>query len=267
MNKEVIKSPLQYSGNKNNLIIQIKQNLPSDFNSFIDVMGGAFNVGANIESDLVVYNEYNTYVYDIVKGLIECDKRKLINYIDDKINEFDLKINDKESYDRFRKHYNENKCWKKLLILNMYSFQNIIRFNNKNYFNASCGKSFFKDEIKENIIKFKYNSKKIDFRNGKFQDEIFDYKNPLFYFDPPYLITNANYNEKRLFEGWSKNIENEMYNYIDVLNKKNNKFMLSNVFEHKGKKNETLKKWVNKNNFNVVELVHNRRKEVLIKNF
>ena len=55
----VIKSPLNYSGSKDNLIPQIEKYLPGYIDSFVDVMGGAFNVGINIIANEVIYNEYN----------------------------------------------------------------------------------------------------------------------------------------------------------------------------------------------------------------
>jgi len=52
------KSPLNYSGSKDTMIKAITRELPSTVGTFVDVMGGAFNVGANIvATEMVYYNE------------------------------------------------------------------------------------------------------------------------------------------------------------------------------------------------------------------
>ena len=66
-NDEVyIKSPLNYSGSKNYIVDQIIDELPETFDTFVDAMGGAFNVGINVRnSKKIVYNEYNPFVFEI----------------------------------------------------------------------------------------------------------------------------------------------------------------------------------------------------------
>ena len=69
---EVNKSPLNYSGSKNTLVPTIIRELPYEFENFVDVMGGAFNVGANIVANKkVYYNEINTKIYDIIINVAE----------------------------------------------------------------------------------------------------------------------------------------------------------------------------------------------------
>ena len=79
--------------------------------------------------------------------------------------------------------------------------------------------------------------KKNDFIFSSDDFEKFDYsflnENDFVYCDPPYLITNAVYNEKR-------------YEILDSLNKKNIKFGLSNVVMHHNVKNEILDEWSKK---------------------
>lgn len=77
----------------------------------------------------------------------------------------------------------------------------------------------------------------------------------LLYFDPPYLITKAAYNDgKRGLEGWGIKEEDDLLSLLDFLNSRGLKFILSNVKEHKGKKNEKLIKWVERNSYNLYEL-------------
>ena len=62
--------------------------------------------------------------------------------------------------------------------------------------------------------------------------------NDFCYFDPPYLITNSEYNSR-----WSEVNERRLYTYLDLLNEKGVKWGLSNMLRHKGKNNDLLEKW------------------------
>src|SRR5690606_7719289 len=72
--------------------------------------------------------------------------------------------------------------------------------------------------------------------------------NDFVYLDPPYSQTNAIYNEQR---GWSLEDDNEVFNLLEELNSKGIKWGLSNVFENKGKVNQHLIDWCEKNNWKV----------------
>jgi DNA adenine methylase len=105
-----------------------------------------------------------------------------------------------------------------------------------------------------NLERFIIRLKKInaEFQNNNFEN--FNYDNLTFedfvYADPPYLITTGTYNDgKRGFTGWNEIEEQKLLTILDKLNKTNIKFALSNVIEHKGKTNEILINWINKNNY------------------
>lgn len=96
-------------------------------------------------------------------------------------------------------------------------------------------------------------------------------KKTFVYLDPPYLITLGSYNDgKRGFNGWNEKEEIRLLKFLEKLNSKGIKFMLSNVLEHKEKKNEILIDWIKKNNLRVIEYkekTRKNRKEVLIVNY
>ena len=269
-NFEIIKSPLNYSGSKNDLMEQIIKHIPGNVTTFIDVMGGAFNVGANIVADSVVYNEYNPYVFNLIKYIVNHPKDDIVNYSEEKINQFNLSKANKEAYINFRNNYNKTKKIEDLFVLTMFCFQNQMRFNSKMEFNTPVGNCAYNENLKGRILNFIPKTKNVLFSNKDFSEiNCQDYdKDSLFYFDPPYFITNATYNDgKRGFKGWDENLEKELLIYINDLSKLGYRFMLSNVIEHKGKTNDLLKQWVLANNFNIVELSHSTRKEVLVTNF
>lgn len=138
-----------------------------------------------------------------------------------------------------------------LFVLIAYSFNHQIRFNNSHKFNTSFGKSrsSFNSRMENNLIKFLDIIKKDDFyfTNIDFNDFDFSMINgeDFVYCDPPYLITTGSYNDgKRGFKGWTELEENQLLYKLDELNRRNIKFALSNVIEHKGKSNNILKNWV-----------------------
>ena len=67
------------------------------------------------------------------------------------------------------------------------------------------------------------------------------------YCDPPYLISNASYNDgNRGFKNWTEKEEKELLELLDSLNQRNIKFALSNVLYHKGQENKILAEWSRK---------------------
>ena len=94
--------------------------------------------------------------------------------------------------------------------------------------------------------------------------------NDFVYFDPPYLISQSEYNKY-----WTEKEEIRLLNLLDLLNEKGIKFALSNVLEHKGKQNNILIEWSKK--YKVINVSSNyisyhdnsikNSKEVLIVNY
>ena len=78
--------------------------------------------------------------------------------------------------------------------------------------------------------------------------------NDFCYFDPPYYLGDASYNEN---DGWNENKEKELLEYLNRVNKLGIKFALSNVTEHKGLKNTILLDWVIENHYTIHNLNHN----------
>lgn len=274
--RTIVKSPLNYSGSKDTLLLPIFKELPYHVNTFIDAMGGAFNVGANVTAlDTVVYNELNPFVYEIIKMLMTSDKNKLVDKIEKIIKKYKLRNTEKREYLAFRDFYNfKEKSALNLFILHMYAFQNLIRFNRKFEFNTPVGNAGYNENLKQRIIHFCPKSPNLIMRQGSFEKINFNNyeKGTVFYFDPPYLVTTAEYNDgKRGFEGWNSDLEAKLLSFLCQLDKSGYYFMLSNVMEHQGKVNNLLKEWINSHKYNVIEIGETGsrypRKEILVKNF
>ena len=273
-NLEIIKSPLNYTGSKYSILNEITKVLPKHISTFIDIMGGAFNVGVNVVAEKVIYNEFLPHTFNIIKTLLNEDSNYIINKVETIINDFKLEKSNKENYILLRNDYNNTKDIYKLFVLHMYCFQNQMRFNGKLEFNSPVGNCSYNSTLTERIQKFIPRTINYELFNLSYKDLDITHldKDSVFYFDPPYFITNATYNDgKRGFVGWNADEETKLLEYITFLHENGFKFILSNVIYHNENTNYILAEWVNTHKFNVVNIdnvgAKNTRDEVIITNY
>ena len=271
-------SPLNYIGSKYRFIKQLKELMPKEISSIYDIFGGGFNVGINIFTNNIIYNDYNWIVKELVESFRKYDTYEYLMYIQKIRKKFNLEINNKESYFKAREYYNSIDIKKRdprfLYTLILYGFQQQIRFNSKLEFNNPVGMRWFNELILEKMISF---SRRIKERQLKFYSENFDFflgeidKKAFIYMDPPYRLTLGSYNDgKRGFRGWDIEQEKQLMRFIDKLNNNGNKFMFSYVLEHNGEFNQHIKSWVEHNGYFLIELKNipgRKRKEVVIINY
>ena len=106
-NKKIfIKCPFNYIGGKYKLIDQLFEYFPRNISTFIDLFGGGFNVGINIEAKKIIYNDQITPLVDLFKYLKNNPIEESISYIERTIEENKINKVDKESFLRFREKYN-----------------------------------------------------------------------------------------------------------------------------------------------------------------
>ncbi|MBQ7257482.1 MAG: Dam family site-specific DNA-(adenine-N6)-methyltransferase [Abditibacteriota bacterium] len=280
-NNPIYCSPLNYIGGKWNVINLIKDNLPKNINTFYDLFGGGGTVSINCEANKIIYNDINFNVTNLLKELKERNISETYKYIINNIKKYNLEKENKESYIKFRNYYNsipvENRNPLDLYLLICFGFEHQIRFNGKMEFNNPCGNSGFNEVLLEKLVSYNYitNKKNIVFYSYDykyFEDKIKE--NDFVYCDPPFLISCGAYNDgKRGFNGWDKDQERELLEFLLRLNKKKIKFMLSNMLDRNQEHNEILFDWVKENNFKIIEdskiTKRNRqnRKEILIINY
>lgn len=270
--KELIQSPLNYTGGKFKLLTQILPHFPNDINCFIDLFCGGGNVGINVPCNKVIFNDNNSllrYVFGTFKNL---DKETTFELIDNIIKKYGLSNTELYGYERYNCNsadglasFNSEKFLKlredfnkleecdynyyiMLYVLIVYAFNNQIRFNRKGEFNLPAGKRDFNKKMRDKLSAFIDRLKSGDYRfeSSDFRElpnEDWDEKT-FVYADPPYLITCATYNEQ---DGWNETLEKELLSYLDKLHERGIRFALSNVLKSKGKENKILIDWVNKN--------------------
>ena len=207
--------------------------------------------------------------------------RSYLLYMKRIIKKFGLEKANRPAYLEARSYYNslpaEKRDSRLLFTIILYGFQQQIRFNSQHDFNNPVGMRWFNDKILEKMISF---SRQIKEGNYEFYSqsykELIDQMTPstFVYFDPPYHLTTGSYNDgKRGFDGWNKTLESELFAFADGLHQAGVPFMLSYVIEHKGKTNQELLDWIDKQGYQVIHLGDiigisgSRRKEVLIINY
>lgn len=253
-------SPLNYIGGKFEVLDLIKNNLPKKIDTFYDLFGGGGTVSLNINSKKVVYNDINWVVRDLLEKITHDDFLQTYNYIEKTIKKYNLEKKNKESYNNFRNKYNSVEKGSRnpldLYLLICYGFEHQIRFNNKMEFNNPCGNSGYNQEMLEKLVSYSNRSKRMNivFKSMDYKKLLPDIeKNDFVYCDPPYLISCGAYNDgKRGFNGWDEKQEQELLDFLDLLNSKGIKFMLSNMRDRNQKSNTPLSKWIKSNNYRVI---------------
>lgn len=276
----VIESPLNYTGSKAKSVNNIRSFLPDHFDTFVDAFGGGFNVGVNVDAEVIVYNDINPFVEKLIESFRDIDIVCYLKSVQKIISSYHLAVGEKEPYYILRNHYNSIP-WNKrspieLYTLVLYGFQQQIRFNTAYEFNNPIGSRYFNDKLLSKFISFArlIKKKNVFFRTGSFQllrDLIS--ASAVFYFDPPYLNTTGVYNDgKRGFEGWTREHEVRLCSFMDDLHDAGARFMLSYSIVVNGIENTPIKQWAMEKGYRIITLPEKQgryhdRDEVLIINY
>lgn len=272
---QLVKSPLNYTGGKFKILEQIFTYMPPEVDTFVDLFGGGFNVGVNVNARKIVYNDSQKQLVRILRLFYKHRCHEIFKRIESIIDEYSLsntyqngyefygcnsnsglgKYN-KSNYMKLRKAYNEtNRDSVKrdylLLTLIIYSFNNQIRFNSRGEFNMPVGKRDFNSSLRKHLVNFvtKIQENDVEFYNLDFRKyTVEDYSSLFIYCDPPYILGVATYNENM---GWTEQDELDLLDYLQNLSSKGSRFALSNVIVHKGLTHDTLMNWAILNEYNI----------------
>ena len=276
MNSWFTVSPLNYIGGKARILDQLLPVFPERISTFVDLFCGGCNVGINTQADHYIYNDSNGELIGLLKTFLRMNSKTILKRMDEIVEHYGFsKTKDhnfayyggnpmkgvsrynKEPFLRLREDYNRssrnNQHYILLYALVVFGFNNQMRFNNRGEYNLPVGKRDFNDVIRRKlevfIEKLKAQHPLItnqDFRRfdiGQLDNE------SLVYLDPPYLISIATYNEG---DGWTEQDEQDLLAFMDELDVHHIRFVLSNMLEHKGRKNQLLIDWIEQRHMQVV---------------
>lgn len=261
----VIRSPLFYVGDKYKLMGQLRELFPKNINRFIEPFVGGGSVFLNTKANEYLVNDINVNIINIHNTLRKFDINTLIEKLSKIIYDYGLSFSykgimvpdsvkkkyvktyyakyNKIAYEKLKKDYNNNPDILSLYVLLIYGFNRIIRFNANGLFNLPVGNVDFNINVYnalKDYIDFMQNNK-ITFKNKNYIDflsEVEYRQGDYVYLDPPYLISNSEYNKL-----WDIQKEYDLYKVLDDLNDKGIKFGITNLVNHKGHSNEILKTW------------------------
>lgn len=258
----LIKSPMNYIGNKYNQLPILLDLFPNEINIFYDIFSGGGTVSLNVNSNKVYCNDIEYCVQNMFKDLKGKNCDECLNEIYNVIIKYNLNVDNKEGFLKLRNDYNNgNKEWFIFYVLTCFSFNNQFRFNSKHEYNSSFRKhkSCFTKTTELKFIKFmeRLNSINIKFDTKDFRNVNYNAinKDDFVYFDPPYLISYSNYNNKNT--GWNKYDDLDLMNICDELNDNNIKFAMSNMFMNNNEINSELINWSKKYNIHELEYKSN----------
>lgn len=271
---QLIQSPLNYTGGKYKLLPQILPLFPQGINCFVDLFCGGCNVGINVDSNSVVYNDIDEHLFYLFNTFKNLDKEVTFELIFKIIKDYDLSLVCENGYDyyncdsgsgvgpynkerflKLRNDFNHQKqedyyYYLMLYVLIVYAFNNQIRFNAKGEYNLPVGKRDFNKKMQSKLSDFIDRLQRQDCRFTCVSFTDFDVSaltnRDFVYVDPPYLITCATYNEQ---DGWNEDHEKELLYFLDELNSNGIRFALSNVLRSKGKENAILIEWLSNNKY------------------
>ena len=249
----LVHSLLAYAGSKHRALRWLLPLFPRDINGFVDLFCGAANVVANMDGCGPRYaNDANPAMISIWRTLQHYDPAGLEREVDRLIARWGLDPHDPATFKRFRDHYNT--CGGspvELFTLAVHSFNNQIRFNQAGDYNSSSGKGkhWFTPAVRENLRAFIPRIRDVEFTCSDFT--VFDFTklnaDGFVYADLPYTLGVAVYNDRpHGTTPWTVDDDRRLFNLLDELGAHGIRFALSNVMEHKGRINEPLQEWVEK---------------------
>ena len=279
MNNWFTVSPLNYIGGKARILDQLLPVFPEQINTFVDLFCGGCNVGINTKANNYVYNDSNRELIGLLKMFLRLNTSTILKRMDEIVEHYGFsKTKDhnfayyggnpmkgvsrynKDPFLRLRQDYNNsprnNQHYVMLYALVVFGFNNQMRFNDKGEYNLPVGKRDFNEVIRRKLEVFvdKLKAQQPVIQNKDFRRfDINQLDNQsIVYLDPPYLISTATYNEGG---GWTEKDELDLLDFMDNLNARGIRFALSNMLEHKGRKNQLLIDWIGQRDLQVVDII------------
>ena len=266
MVKNKLRSPFFYVGDKYKIMPQIIHFFPSNIDTYYGPFLGGGSSALYVNAKKYILNDNDKSVINLHEYLSSYanKKDKLFEILFTTIKEYKLSCSylgidvpedlkrryvktyyskfNKQNYLQLRDSFNMDHDLSKLYLLLIYGFNHMIRFNKEGIFNLPVGNVDFNKNVYQALLFYLEfaATKEISFSNQDYVDFVKSInfrKGDFIYLDPPYLISNSEYNKK-----WTLNDEQNLYDLIEHLDEKGVFFGLSNLLEHKGCSNDLLKK-------------------------
>lgn len=236
MNNMFVNTALNFTGSKYKLLQQIVPEMDYTKDYFVDLFCGSAVVGFNVVDKYkkVLSNDIIVDLVGIHKEII-FNSEKFIN----KVKSLCVSKEDQDGFNKLRAEYNSNKTPEGLYALMLCSTNNMMRFNKKFEYNQTFGCRNFNTSTQNKLdafIDFIQPYKDKLYFSSKHFSEVKILKPSMVYIDPPYLETEAGYNNY-----FSNTDGQKLYEYCKELDKNGHSFMMSGVMgEHKNGKRSKL---------------------------
>lgn len=249
-----IYSPMYYSGSKNRILDWLIPLFPEKISSFYDLFCGGLSVSVNVKAESYTASDVSPFVIDLYSAMKTLGYTEFMNRVNSYIKEYHIDDCTDESFMKLRDVYNsqpnKHELPEMLFVLVCHAYNCVLRFNSDGEYNVAPGKDHARltPQRLDNIRKFVnaiYNTN-IKFICGSYETvSCFDTvdSNTFVYCDPPYMISNAEYNGR-----WNWTNEYALYAFLDRLNVYGVKFGLSNIRRMGNKYNHVLDNWSKKYN-------------------
>ena len=231
---DVPKPFLKWVGGKRQLILQMNDYFPKEFNKYIEpfVGGGAIFFYLLPETAILIdVNKELINVYNTIKNNVSELVKSLKNHQNEKDYYYEVRSKDRNP-EEYNKLSGVNKA-SRTIYLNRCCFNGLYRVNSKGQFNVPFGKyrnPKFCDE--ENLDAIHKALKNFLLINDSFEKCLdFAEKDDFIYFDPPYVPISSSANFTSYTKcNFSKEDQIRLFNVYKNLDERGCKLMLSNSY-------------------------------------
>jgi len=270
-----LRSPFFYVGDKFKLLPTIIPAFPSDIDTFVEPFVGGGSVFLNVRAARYRLNDIDRNMIELHRHLCTQSGRgeAWLEELGGLIRQYGLSRSyeadvvpealkrefvktyfarfNKEGFARLRADYNASDrhgkdALDRLYLLLIYGFNRMLRYNAKGDFNLPVGNVDFNANVVEAIRGYlrTVGSRDVEFSALHFSDFLRGMnlsRRDFVYCDPPYLITESEYNKI-----WHEADDAELMKVLDGLNAAGIRFAVSNVTHYRGRVNEAFLDWSRK---------------------
>lgn len=234
MDKSKVAPFVKWAGGKRQLLNQIKERMPEQFNTYYEPFIGSGALLFSITPDKAVINDINKALINVYRQIASNQNEfiKTIGKLDSSIWEDGKKYyySLRESYnDKLMKDEFDVELAALFVFINKHCFNGLYRVNSKGLFNVPYNNSRRLSINEESIIETSKYLKEVTILDGDFEKACKDAKEGDFiFFDSPYAPLNPNSFESYTKEGFDIESHQRLAKMFDRLTEKGCYCMLTN---------------------------------------